>query len=119
MDMSMLKQSITTLADNELQRGKTRYGNNHSRHEGYAVLREEYDEFEEEVDNFLISLANLWTQIKQDVKPTEVLGTLEKMRDRALNASAELVQVIAMVNKMGEYENYLMAVEEQKEKERK
>lgn len=103
MDMSHIKEGIETLTLNELARAIDTYGANHSRHEGYAVLLEEYDEMSDEYKMLHSHLELLWEMIKADAE--DISAYLNNMYKDAVNMASEAIQVIAMIKKMEVYED--------------
>ncbi len=102
--MKEIIKGIDLLSETEKYRGEMMYGPNHSRHEGIAVFQEEFDEMEEEYDKLVLLKTELWNQVKDDAKRSEVSETLEKMHQVSLKMAAELVQTIAMISKMESFE---------------
>lgn len=104
MDMTKIMTGIEKIADEELKRAVATYGTNHSRHEGYAVLKEEFEEFETEYDNMVSKMADIWNNIKADSQTEEMRKDISTFLRYAMMCSAELVQVIAMAVKMQIFE---------------
>ena len=70
----------------------------HSDHEAYAVLLEEWDELEEEIDHAAMCIDYLWTWIKEE-DPDEILAWKQDMHHAIKDLIAEAVQVAAMLEK--------------------
>lgn len=104
MDMTKIMTGIEKIADEELKRVVTTYGTNHSRHEGYAVLKEEFEEFETEYDNMVSKMADIWNNVKADSQTEDMRKDISAFLRYAMMCSAELVQVIAMAVKMQMFE---------------
>lgn len=99
-----LKDSVSNLADHELIRAKGEYGEFNSRHEAYAVLKEEIEEMQEELNDLDISLTMIWEGIKNDNESEDMQNTLGYAEKEITSALAEGVQVLAMVRKFKEFE---------------
>lgn len=98
--MEALKQSVEQLVDLEYNRASSKFGKtNHSRHESYAVLLEEYEEAMDEVVSIESEMPAYWLQIKRDSKSPYGMASLEHIADRAINAACEFIQVAAMAHK--------------------
>lgn len=96
--MEDLKIEIKKLAEEELERANKKFPLFHSDHEGLGVLEEEM--FEVDVE---------WTYAKRcfddfsiDVFTDEEIGKIidiQNIKETAINACAEMIQVIAMCDK--------------------
>ena len=96
--MEDLKIEIKKLAEEELERANEKFPLFHSDHEGLGVLEEEM--FEVDVE---------WTCAKKcfddfsiDVFTDEEIGKIidiQNIKETAINACAEMIQVIAMCDK--------------------
>ena len=102
--MIVNKIEIEKLIREEAKRGYDLHGGNHSRHEGYAVAKEEFDEFETEYDNVVRKMAELWNEIKTNADSSEILSTLKSVKTRAKLMIGEAIQFAAMIEKMGVFE---------------
>lgn len=102
--MDEIMKAIKLLALEEKSRGDAMYGKNHSRHEGYAVFHEEFDEFEAEYDAVVLKKAELWKAIKEDANRDTLEAILDGAIKKSLFMAAELVQAIAMLEKMKDFE---------------
>lgn len=101
--MRELYQAMRDEVTNEQSRAKEIYGEiNHSDHESYAVILEEFDEADRERRMFALDLEAFWMHCKTDHNDEnskdkrEILATLS---DRAIRAACEWVQVAAMCKK--------------------
>ncbi len=71
-----------------------------SLHEGWAVMKEEFEEAQDELEKVNLYMGVLWKEIKADTaSPTEIL----EIRHRAINAMMESAQLAAMATKMLAY----------------
>ena len=80
----------------ELERANKDHPLFNSDHEGYAVMREEFDEATEEMKKVADSMECLWQVIKSDA---EGQATLIRLKQRVRYLIAEAVQLGAMVEK--------------------
>ena len=97
--MKELIKGVQKLRDEELKRASEKFGKtNNSDHESYAVIKEEFDESQEEVDKFEDAFDAYWEAVKLGDKPT-MSATLVDMQNRAELAAAEMIQVAAMCQK--------------------
>ena len=97
-------KEVNELVGNEKNRGIEQYGHNHSRHEGFAVMREELDEFETEYYNIISDVAKLWSMTKNNEKSNIVSTHLDDMSRRAKMMICEAIQFAAMIDKMYDFE---------------
>ena len=95
--MNELLSDIDRAVASELARANAKYGDkHHSPHESYAVILEEVEEADDEIDAFKTSLQSYWNSIKRNMGGK---CFLEIMHEQAKNAAAEWVQVAAMCRK--------------------
>lgn len=96
--MKELLKSIETLTAEELARSYEKFPKFNSSHEGYAVIKEEVEEHADDTKNIEYELDKLWhyTRINDSLMQ---LGHAENLRDSAMHAAAEAIQVAAMAQK--------------------
>lgn len=101
--MSLSKQEMHQLTQGlivfELERAREKFPKpTNSPHEGFAVLKEEIDELDEEMDLLRVMNDVLWKQVRNDdlVKQKE---TLDEMRVVLYRLLKEAIQVGAMIEK--------------------
>lgn len=94
-DYNVLKK----LAAQELARANEKYPAFHSLHEGYAVILEELDELREDVQSAGIYMDHLWKQVRWD-NSDRAREFAARIRDTAIHAAAEALQVAAMAQKL-------------------
>jgi 1-aminocyclopropane-1-carboxylate deaminase/D-cysteine desulfhydrase-like pyridoxal-dependent ACC family enzyme len=85
----------------ELAQAVLEHGDNfHSRHEGYAVLKEEVEEAWEEVNYIENNLLDfVWEKVTKGFVPD---GTINEIQEVAIRGMKELAQVWAVCEKMKE-----------------
>lgn len=101
--MKKIIESVTALAEKEMAWGIKEYGYFRSMHEGYGVVREELDEAQDELDIVEMVEGELWGRIRCDDSETAV-KIAEDLAEKAILASAELIQVAAMAMKFAQSE---------------
>lgn len=90
--------TIGELIQAELDRANEKFPQFASSHEGYAILLEEIEEAENEMNSIKSWLEELWEEIKlNDLEHQKI--HIEDIQDRAKNAIEELIQVAAMCEK--------------------
>lgn len=94
--MMSLEAEIERLATVELERANKKFPLFASDHEGYAVILEEFQESEEEVNRARFRLNRLWESVRADEAQTEYI---RHIRERMLKAAAEAIQTAAMCEK--------------------
>lgn len=102
--MDEIIKAVKLLAEEEKSRGDALYGKNHSRHESYAVLKEELEECEDEMEGIYHKMERIWKMVKADAKQSDMLGELNALILNCLCMTAEAVQVTAMAMKMHDFE---------------
>lgn len=96
--MDGLIQIATQMAHNECAQGTTMYGPIASAHEGYALIKEELEEAQDEIVRVEQQLGHLWTSIKgNDVSVYP--HYLKQIQQTAILAACEMIQVAAMAEK--------------------
>lgn len=94
--MNAVSAEVKALVYKELASANERFPQFHSPHEGWAVLREEYDELEEEVHQLDGEInCYLWGSVKRNTTADNV----EAVQQRAIAAACEAIQVAAMARK--------------------
>lgn len=95
--MEEIKRAIRAAVIAEYQRAAQRFGVAHnSAHEAYAVMLEEVQEAEEEVASLTCLMEEFWRCVRHNTKTHAIVGDI---RENAIIAAAELVQVAAMADK--------------------
>lgn len=107
--MEDLIQGVRNLVDEEYMRAASEHGGAaHSPHEGYALIKEEVEEAQSEMESLAQRLDHLWTCVKSD---EDQYGPhyLKQIGRAAVLGACELIQVAAMSEKA------LMGYEKMKE----
>ena len=99
--MNAVENDVRVLVGKELAAANERFPQFHSQHEGWAVIKEEMEETEEELAKMKIYLAGAWGNITSDVQAN---SDIESLKQRAINAACEAIQVAAMCKKFLEME---------------
>ena len=99
--MQEIIEGVEKLANEELERANVKFKMFHSTHEGYAILKEEIEEVEFEMDRVKKAEERMWRHIKLNKLIPNDIDILKRV---ATNAAAESIQVIAMCNKFIESE---------------
>jgi len=98
MDKIML--TVETEVKEEYVRAIEKFGKtNHSDHESYAILLEEFEEALLMVEVAQQALDNFWTGVKENQLNSDKLAYLEKLRIAANCAACEFIQVATMAYK--------------------
>ena len=96
--MENLKLQIRVLADKELERANEMFPLFHSDHEGLGVLEEEMFEVGVEWECVKAIFDDFAVDVFKDDEMEKIID-IENMKNCAINACAEMIQVIAMCNK--------------------
>lgn len=97
--MEELMRSVADLVDREYQwAAKAHGGAAHSTHEGYALIKEEVEEAEDEMSRLKKKLDSLWENVKNDADDV-ALRNFEDIGSIAIAGACELIQVAAMADK--------------------
>lgn len=67
-------------------------------HEGYALIKEEIEEADQEMDRLKKKLGFLWENVKNDAEDV-AQRNFEDMKSMAIAGACELIQVAAMAGK--------------------
>lgn len=91
------RRIIEELAAEELVSANTKHDPTfNSQHEAYAVIKEEVEEMLKEINWMQFSLDRIWELTKSDDNCTKLY---EKLKESAISAVQEGIQVIAMCDK--------------------
>ena len=92
-----MAQKLNFLAKEEFERSMKKFPLFASQHEGYAVILEEVEELREETEIQADTMKTLWAYIRHNNQFSAV--PIARLRQAALHAAAEAVQVVAMCDK--------------------
>lgn len=115
-----MREIIEQLVKEELARANEKFPGFNSNHEAYAVLLEEVEELQTEVDVVISkNITKLWDIVKNpskyrippDYEPSQTLVGIEGLKYNAIRAAEEAIQVAAMCDK------WLMLLEKGGDKE--
>ena len=96
--MEKLKKQIESLAEEELKRANEKFPLFHSDHEGLGVLEEEVFEVGVEWECVKDVFDDFATDVFKDIEIDKIID-IQNMKKYAINACAEMIQVIAMCDK--------------------
>lgn len=97
-NMEKLLKDARVMAREELERANREFPPFASDHEGYAVILEEFEEMNEEVEAARRTLACIWRAVKTDAA-RDAKNMLIAAKGAFLQAAAEAVQAAAMCEK--------------------
>lgn len=95
--MNVVNEDVGKLVEKELASANERFPQFHSPHEGWAVIREEVEELLQETDDVEEALNTLWVRVRYNMRDNPCFAT--KIKERAVAAACEAVQVAAMAQK--------------------
>lgn len=97
-NMEKLLKDVRAMAREELERANHEFPPFASDHEGYAVILEEFEEMNEEVEATRRTLPSIWRAVKADAAG-DAKNVLIAARGAFLRAAAEAIQAAAMCEK--------------------
>lgn len=97
--MNAVKKDVKELVVRELNSANEQFPLFASLHEGYAVMLEEVEEAEWELEQIRDKLYYIWQEIKVN-NNENVPSKASRIKDRAINLACEAIQVAAMAEKM-------------------
>ena len=101
--MKKIIETVKAQTEQEMAWAIKEHGYFHSPHEGYSVMKEEAAEAEAEIAIIAMLGDNLWNAVMAD-DDTMVVKHSKEIAQRAILASAELIQVGAVAMKIAECE---------------
>lgn len=96
--MQPLIELATQMANAECDRGIRNHGTAASAHEGYALIKEEFEEAQDEIVRLEQQLGHFWTSVKAD-EAAVYPHYLQQIKQTAILAACECIQVAAMAEK--------------------
>jgi FMN phosphatase YigB (HAD superfamily) len=100
--MKQVLEAVEKLSVEELARANESFPQFHSAHEGYAMLLEEVEELNAEMVQVNEGVKIVWVFIKGNFPQAE---QLKRLKEVALHAAAEAIQVAAMCQKFAAIES--------------
>lgn len=98
--MKQLLAEVQELKEKEYGRAAAKFGlKNNSDHESYAVLLEEFQEAQEDMDIVQRKLNNFWALVKRNDNPDLKLSMAKGLEQYAELLACEAIQVAAMAKK--------------------
>lgn len=95
-----LIESLLPIVEEEYGRAGAKFGlKNNSDHESYAVMKEEFEEAEDEIDRLEDMLDTFWACVKGNDNPDQKLYFCKRIKNIAVLAACECIQVAAMAHK--------------------
>ena len=94
-----MTEKVKELVDLELKSANEKFPPFHSEHEGYAVILEEVEELECEIELIHRDLRVMWQYIKNGDIAGVLPHTVENVSKFAIYAACEAIQVAAMCKK--------------------
>lgn len=107
--MNTIKQDVEKLVQKELVSANRRFPMFRSDHEGAAVICEEIQEAEYELERVRDRFQELWRAVKCDMSSEWISKINTVIMNRAVNLACEAIQVAAMAQKF---------IDSQKEREK-
>ena len=107
--MNAVKEDVEKLIKKELESANQRFPMFRSDHEGAAVIFEEIQEAEYELECAKDRVQELWRSVKNDLSAEWIAEVGVVITNRAINLACEAIQVAAMAQKF---------IDSQKERER-
>lgn len=102
--MNAVKKDVESLVVKELNSANEQFPLFASLHEGYAVMLEEVEEAEEDMEHLKEAMKTMWVRIRRNNlygkydKASDVL--MESIKTIAVHLACEAIQVAAMAEKM-------------------
>ena len=101
--MNAIETQVRELVLTELAAANRKHPPFHSVHEGWMVILEEMQETEEAIRLANLDLEIAWRNIRDDIGAQGQIGSL---KERAIHAACEAIQVAAMCEKFREVQDY-------------
>lgn len=96
--MDVVHDDVEKLVNKELQAAIEIHGLHNSHHEAYAVIKEELEEAEEELELCKNHLRYMWYKIRENDR-FEADDVKDRIVEYATNLAVEAIQVAAMAKK--------------------
>lgn len=102
--MILVAADVADLVEKEYKGAKKKHGPMASLHEGYAVLLEELEEAETELDNARQDMARMWFNVTKDISEGALAAVADIHHD-AIRAACEAIQVAAVCKRITDLVN--------------
>lgn len=100
--MEKLIQEVKIIMESEYLRACDKFGMvNNSDHESFAILLEEKEEADDEFKGVDNVMSYLWALIKRNAPDDKKYDLCMTLKNRAVLAACEMIQVAAMAHKAG------------------
>lgn len=98
-----MQEQIKKMIEEELARGNAKNGPFVDAHQGYSVILEEFQEAKEELESLEYNLGMMWNEVRGKMKFVPPMQeSVDAIYKRAINLTAEAIQIGAMVAKMSQ-----------------
>lgn len=94
--MNAVSEDVKMLVEKELESANERFPQFHSEHEGWAVMQEEAEELDEEMEAIGMAMEQLWHRIRDNLPTATHAALIEQYAEAA---ACEAIQVAAMARK--------------------
>lgn len=94
-------KDVELLTESEYDMAAEKWGGKFaSRHEGASVIREEFEEAIEEMEEIQKAYKDMWMCVRRDFSKKVTADAVDGVYNHAVEAACELIQVAAMAYKM-------------------
>ena len=94
-----VQKDVENLVEKELKSANEKFPMFHSAHEGYAVILEEFEETQCELENLNNATCDLWERVKDNATPERLNLHARAIKKYSINLACEAIQVAAMAQK--------------------
>ena len=94
--MNAVSEDVAELVGKELESANALFPAFHSAHEGWAVMQEEAEELEEELEAIEMAMEQLWHRIRDNLPTATHAALIEQYAEAA---ACEAIQMAAMAQK--------------------
>ena len=101
MSYEKTMKDVELLVESEYDMAAEKWGGKFaSRHEGASVIREEFEEAIEEMEEIQKAYKAMWLCVRRDFSKKVMADAVDDVYNHAVEAACELIQVAAMAYKM-------------------
>lgn len=97
--MDAIKNDVLRLTEKELAAANEKFPLFNGKHEAYAVILEESEEAQEEMQNLECLVSDYWKGTKENHAQEDTRKELEAIYNTAVNLAVEAIQTAAMARK--------------------